>query len=187
MRWLQNLYNKVLNWSRHPKAPTYLAFVSFVDSSVFPVSPVFMLIPMAFARPEKAFLFATITSISSILGGLMGYILGMMAFEAVMLPFLQWMGYMGLYQSALQWFQQWGFWAILLACFSPIPYKIFTIGAGVLQLPVGLFLVSSGIGRFLRFFLIAIVIRFGGPKMESWIKRFFVNLNTKKLNCKNNE
>ncbi len=171
MRWLGNLYNKVLQWSKHPHAPRYLAFVSFVDSSVFPISPVFMLIPMSFALPERAFWFASLTTISSILGGIVGYALGWAAFESLMLPFLNGMGYMDLYQSALQWFQQWGFWAILLACFSPIPYKIFTIGAGVLQLPLGWFLLASSLGRFLRFFLIAGIIRWGGPRMEALVRR----------------
>lgn len=174
MRFLSRLYTKVLQWSRHPNAPRYLVLVSFIDSSVFPVSPLFMLLPMTFVRPDKAFQFAFITAISSILGGILGYLLGLGAFEAVMSPLLQWLGYMDMYQVALQWFQRFGFWAILIGCFSPfIPFKIFTIGAGVLQLPFGWFLLAASIGRFLRFFLIAIVIRWGGPKVEPFLKRTF--------------
>src|SRR5437868_14323040 len=111
-----------------------------------------MLLPMSFAIPNKAFWFAAMATVSSILGGLLCYSLGFWAFEAIVHPFLVWMGYMELYQMALNWFQVWGFWAILLGCFSPfIPFKIFTIGAGVLQLPFGWFLIASSIGRALRF------------------------------------
>ena len=171
MRLLQ-LYDKVLRWSQHPKAPYYLGFLSFIDSSLFPISPLFMLIPMSFAAPKRAFLYATITTVSSILGGAFGYFLGFLAFEAIVHPFLIWMGYMQGYQAAIQAFQQWGYWAIFLGCFSPfIPYKIFTIGAGVMQLNLGWFLLASTLGRALRFFIIAGIICWGGPKMEPILRR----------------
>lgn len=169
---LLGLYEKVLEWSRHPNAPFYLGFVSFIDSSVFPVSPLFMLIPMSFADPSRAFFYAGITTLSSVAGGAVGYALGLLAFETVVNPFLNWMGYMGAYQSAVQSFQQWGYWAIFLGCFSPfIPYKIFTIGAGVLQLNLGWFLLASSLGRLLRFFIICAMIRWGGPKIEPLLRR----------------
>lgn len=174
MRILSYLYEKVLLWSKHPKAPFYLGVVSFIDSSLFPISPLFMLLPMAFHLPERAFWFAFIATSSSLLGGIVGYLLGYFAFEAIVHPFLEWMGYMGMYQASLSWFKEWGFWAILIGCFSPfIPFKIFTIGAGVLQLPIGGFLLAASIGRTMRFFIIAGIIRFGGPKMEPFLKRTF--------------
>lgn len=172
MRFLIKWYDKVLGWSQHPHAVRYLGFLSFIDASLFPISPNFMLIPMAYARPKSAFWFAAICTVASILGGILGYALGLFAFEALINPFLEWMGYMGQYQAALLWFQKWGFWAILLACFSPfIPYKIFTIGAGVLQLNLGLFLMASTLGRALRFYMISAVIRFGGPKIEPYVRQ----------------
>lgn len=172
MGLLYNLYEKVLGWSRHRHATRYLGLVSFVDSSVFPISPLFMLIPMTFALPKRAFYYATITAVSSILGGILGYFLGLFVFEAVVHPFLTWMGYMSAYQLALDWFYKWGFWAILIGCFTPfIPFKIFTLGAGVLHLHLGWFLMCASIGRFLRFFVIAAVIKWGGPKMEPFVRR----------------
>lgn len=162
----------VLEWARHPKAARYLGFLSFIDASIFPISPNFMLIPMAYAEPKRAFRFAAICTIGSILGGLIGYALGLFALETIINPFLSWMGYTEMYHTALIWFQKWGFWAILLACFSPfIPYKIFTIGAGVLQLNLGLFLIASTLGRALRFYMISAVIRWGGPKMEPFLRQ----------------
>lgn len=174
--WVK-IYEKVLSWSIHPQASRYLILVSFIDASLFPISPLFMFIPMSFAKPERAFFFASITAISSILGGLLGYALGFVAFKSIMQPFLEWMGYMDGYQMALQWFQQWGYWSIVLGSLTPfIPYKIFTIGAGVLQLNLGWFLLASVVGRGLRFFLIAGFIFWGGPKMEPVLRRTLTRL-----------
>lgn len=182
MRILKKCYEKVLTWSRHPKAPYYLALVSFIDSSFFPISPNVMIIPMMYAMPSRAFRFAFITIVSSLAGGLVGYAFGYFAFESMVHPFLNWMGYMDKYQACLQWFQQWGFWAIIIGCLTPfIPYKFFTIGAGVLQLPLGGFFLASSIGRSLRFLLIAIIVRWGGPKLEPFLKRSFERLNGEKI------
>lgn len=172
---LLRLYEKVLEWSRHPRAIFYLTFLSFVDSSIFPLSPLFMLIPMSFADPNRAFFYAGVTTLSSIAGGIAGYCLGWLAFETIVQPFLVWMGYMEGYQNALQSFQQWGYWAIFIGCFSPfVPYKIFTIGAGVMQLNLSGFLLVSALGRALRFFIIAGMIRWGGPKVEPILRRIIV-------------
>lgn len=173
-QWLAKLYNKVLEWSRHRHAPRYLAIVSFIDSSFFPVSPMFMFIPMSFAHPSRTFWYATIGTLGSILGGMLGYCLGVFAFDALVAPFLQWMGYETFYHSALQAFEQWGFWAVLVGCFSPIPYKIFTIGAGVMQLNFPLFLIASSLGRFLRFFVVGCIIWWGGPKVETVLRRLLL-------------
>lgn len=171
-------YEKVLNWSRHPKAKRYLAFLSFIDASLFPISPLFMFLPMSFAKPERAFSYATITTISSLLGGVLGYALGIFAFEVMVEPFIQFMGYTKYYQMSLQWFQTWGFLAIIIGCLSPmIPYKIFTIGAGVMQLNFGWFMLASAIGRTLRFFLIAALIRWGGPKVEPYLRKTLTRIS----------
>lgn len=171
MRFLNKLYQKALLWSNHPKAIYHLAWVSFVDSSVFPLSPAFMFIPMSFAKPERAFWYAWVCSISSVLGGIVGYALGYMAFETLLEPFIRFMGYTAFYEQALVWFQDWGFWAIFLAGLSPIPYKIFTIGAGVLQLNFMGFIIASFLGRMLRFFLMAAVLRWGGPRVLPFLRR----------------
>lgn len=171
MRILSQMYEKVLQWSRHPKAARYLGILSFIDSSIFPVSPMFMFIPMSFAAPHRTFWFATLATIGSILGGIIGYALGYFAFDVLMQPFFEWMGYLSIYDSAVQWFQRFGFWAVLFGCFSPIPYKVFTIGAGALQLHFGLFILASALGRFLRFFVIGALIWWWGPKVEPFLNR----------------
>jgi len=176
-RFLIAWYDKVLAWSKHPRAPWYLGLISFVDASVFPISPLFMLLPMSFANPRRSFHFALIAIISSFIGGMVGYALGFFAFEVFINPFINWMGYVGYYQMALQWFQTWGFWAILIGCLSPIiPYKIFTISAGVMQLDFGWFLVASIIGRSLRFLLIAAFICWGGPKVAPLLRKTLVKI-----------
>jgi len=169
---LYNSYEKVLKWSRHPKASRYLAGVSFADSSVFPISPIIMIIPMSLAEPQKAFRWAWIATWFSIFGGILGYALGKYAFQPFILPFLQDLGYMEAYQSALNSFATWGYWAVFIGAFMPIPYKVFTIGAGVLGLNLPLFLLSSFGGRGIRFSVIAGLIRFGGPKFEAWFRRY---------------
>lgn len=171
---LQKLYEMVMRWSRHPQAVYYLGFLSFIDASLFPISPNFMLIPMCFAKHKQAFFLALVTTAGSILGGVCGYLLGFFAFKTVVHPFLEFMGYMAGYQAVLQSFNQWGYWAIFIGCFSPfIPYKIFTIGAGVLQFNLIGFLLASTLGRACRFFIIAAVIYWGGPKVEPFLRRRF--------------
>lgn len=172
MRFINSCYQTVLSWTRHPKAVRYLGIVSFIDSSIFPVSPAFMFIPMAFAKPSCAFWYAWVCTVASVLGGMVGYLLGYFAFEWLLQPFIEWMGYGELYLNALQWFQDWGFWAIVLAALSPVPYKIFTIGAGVLQLSFPGFVLASFLGRAARFFLMAAAIYWGGPKVEALFRRF---------------
>lgn len=176
-RFLVSWYDKVLVWSKHPKATRYLAFVSFVDASLFPISPLFMLLPMSVAEPKNAFRFAAIVIISSFFGGILGYGLGLFAFEAIVNPFITFMGYGESYQLANHWFQEWGFWAILFGCVTPIiPYKIFTIGAGVMQLHFGWFLLASLTGRMIRFLIIATIIRWGGPRVEPLFRKTLLKI-----------
>jgi len=171
-------YDKVLAWSRHPNATRYLAFLSFIDASLFPISPLFMFLPMSFAEPKRAFSFAGITTVASLIGGAIGYGLGFFAYETLVGPFINMMGYAHYYQMALQWFQTWGFLAIIIGCLSPIiPYKIFTIGAGVMQLNFALFMLASMVGRTLRFFIIAAFIRWGGPKVEPYLRKTLIRIS----------
>jgi membrane protein YqaA with SNARE-associated domain len=177
-RFLLPWYDKVLKWSKHPKACWYLGLVSFIDASLFPLSPLFMVLPMSFSNPARAFHFAAIVIVTSFVGGMIGYSLGLFAFEALISPFIHWMGYATYYEMAMHWFHQWGFAAILFGCLTPfIPYKIFTIGAGVMQLNFGGFLLASLLGRILRFLLIASIIRWGGPKVEPVLRRTLTKIS----------
>ena len=170
MKIFGRLYERVLIWSRHRHAPWYLAGLSFSESSFFPVPPDVMLAPMSLASPHKAMRFALITSAASVIGGLAGYAIGFFAIDLAE-PLLRDMGYWDGYQTVNRWFVRWGFWAVLLAGFSPIPYKLFTISAGSMGMPVPAFFLASLAGRSTRFFLVAGLIRWGGESMENKLRK----------------
>jgi len=161
----KRLYQLVLSWSEHPKASKFLVGLSFAESSFFPIPPDVMLAPMCLARPGKAFYFASITTLASVLGGVFGYLIGHYSFELVE-PVLATLHYQGKFELVKQWFVEWGFWAILIAGFSPIPYKLFTIAAGMLGMVFLPFVLASIVGRGARFFLVAFLITLGGDDLR---------------------
>jgi membrane protein YqaA with SNARE-associated domain len=169
MRLFGPLYDRVLAWSGHPHARWYLAGLSFAESSFFPVPPDVMLAPMTLARPERWHRLAFLTTITSVLGGLAGYAIGYFALDLVE-PFLRSRGYWDGYLQVRSWFETWGFWAVFVAGFSPIPYKLFTISAGALAMFLPSFVLASFVGRGARFYLVAWLIRLGGPAMETRLR-----------------
>ncbi|HID46448.1 MAG TPA: DedA family protein [Chromatiaceae bacterium] len=171
MKLFSGLYARAMQWARHPKAPWYLAGLSFSESSFFPVPPDVMLAPMSLARPEKAWLFAFITTLASVVGGIAGYFLGLWAFDFIE-PLLHDIGYYEKYLQVHAWFDEWGFWAIFVAGFSPIPYKLFTITAGVISMTFLPFVLASAVGRGGRFFLVAGLMSWGGKPMEEKLHRY---------------
>ena len=171
MRLFGPLYDKVIDWARHPHAERYLGALSFAESSFFPIPPDVMLAPMCLADRQKAWRFAAITTVTSLLGGIAGYAIGYFLFEAVE-PWLHDMGYWSAYEQGKAWFDQWGVWAVFVAGFSPIPYKIFTITAGVAVLNFPGFVIASLIGRGARFVLVAGFVVLGGERMEAMIPRY---------------
>ncbi|GAB3537825.1 YqaA family protein [Noviherbaspirillum agri] len=171
MKLFSSLYSRAMTWSRHPHAPWYLGGISFAESSFFPVPPDVMLAPMCLANPRRAWFFAFLTTLTSVLGGLFGYIIGYFALDAI-LPWLQESRYWPAYQTAVAWFERWGFWAVFVAGFSPIPYKVFTIAAGAMSMALLPFTIASVIGRGLRFFLVAGLMAWGGSRMEALLHRY---------------
>lgn len=165
------LYERVMRWSAHRHAPRYLAGLSFAESSFFPIPPDVMLAPMALAQPRRAWYLAALTTIASVLGGVFGYLIGRFAFE-LLEPLLHQFGYWEGFVRAQDWFERWGFWAVFLAGFTPIPYKVFTIAAGVVAMPFLPFVLASFIGRGARFFLVAGVMVWGGERMESLLRTY---------------
>jgi membrane protein YqaA with SNARE-associated domain len=165
------LYDKIIGWSRHRHAPYYLAGLSFAESSFFPVPPDVMLASMTLAKPDKAWYYALLTTISSVLGGLVGYIIGALFFELAA-GYISYLGYETAYQTVQQWFVTWGFWIVFLAGFSPIPYKLFTIAAGAMHMALLPFVVASLIARGARFFLVAGLLYLGGERFENQLRRY---------------
>lgn len=166
------LYNKVLKWSEHRFAVRFLMCLSFVEASCFPVPPDVMLGPMTMAKPDKAWRYAFIATLFSVLGGILGYILGLGAYHTIVLPLLSFLGKQQAYNVALSWFQYWGVWVVIIAAFTPIPYKLFTIGAGALQMSFPAFVVASLIGRSMRFFLVCGLFKIGNKYFADWIQRW---------------
>lgn len=168
----QRLYDRVLAWSAHPRAPSILAGLSFAESSFFPIPPDVMLAPMCLAKPRRAWWFAALCTIASVLGGLAGYLIGRLAFGAIE-PWLMESSYREAFLAAVDSFERWGALYILLAGFTPIPYKVFTISAGVVGMPVLPFVLGSTVGRGGRFFLVAGLIRAlgerGAERLRTWV------------------
>lgn len=165
------LYDRVIALSAHRRAPAFLTVLSFTESSVFPVPPDVMLIPMCLAKPKKGWLYAALCTLSSVLGGMAGYLIGKLAFDWIE-PWLMNSSYADTFTSAVAAFETWGFWYILLAGFTPIPYKIFTISAGVVGMPFLTFIGGSVVGRGGRFFLVATLIRLGGETLAARMRKY---------------
>ncbi|MBU0500472.1 MAG: DedA family protein [Gammaproteobacteria bacterium] len=171
MNLFSSLYDRVMAWAGHRHAPRYLAGLSFAESSFFPIPPDVMLAPMCLARPAKAWGYAALTTVASVLGGILGYLIGLLSFDLIE-PWLHRFGYFDEYLTARQWFDNWGFWAVLLAGFSPIPYKVFTISAGVIAMSFPPFVIASILGRGGRFFLVAGFMAWGGERMDGLLRRY---------------
>ena len=171
MRIFEPLYHRVIGWSRHRYAERYLGALSFAESSFFPIPPDVMLAPMCLAERARAWRFAAVTTLTSLAGGIAGYGIGYFLFDAVE-PWLHEMGYWPQYLEGKAWFDAWGVWAVFIAGFSPIPYKIFTITAGVAALNFPGFVIASFIGRGARFFLVAGLVVAGGERMEKMVPQY---------------
>jgi len=171
MKLFEPLFDRVLAWSRHRHAEWYLGGLSFAESSFFPIPPDVMLAPMVVAQPEKGWRFAAVTTVCSVLGGLAGFAIGAVAFDALY-PYIEQFGYAEAFARSQEWFDRWGFWAVLAAGFSPIPYKVFTIAAGAMAMPLAPFALASLVGRGARFFLVAGLLYWGGERVESTLRRY---------------
>lgn len=168
----QALYDRVIVWSRHRHAPRYLFALSVTEATVFPVPPDVMLAPMVLADRDSAWRLALLTTVASVLGGLLGYLIGLLAIEAVM-PLIERLGHVEAYHSAVEAFERFGVWFVILAGFSPIPFKVITIAAGALGMPLVGFVVGAMIGRGARFYMVAGLIYSGGERaadnLREWV------------------
>ncbi len=170
MKLFGPLYERVLEWSRHPHAERYLGAMSFAESSFFPIPVDVMLAPMCLADRKHWVRYATIATVFSVLGGLAGYAIGYGMFEAIE-PWLKQSHYWEAYETSRRWFDEYGVLVVFVAGFSPIPYKVFTIAAGVATLNVPGFFIASLVGRAARFFLVAGLVRAGGERFETSLSK----------------
>ncbi|MDT0593288.1 YqaA family protein [Glaciecola petra] len=172
MKIFTPLYDTCLRWAKHRHAEKYLAGLSCAESTFFPIPPDVMLAPMVLGQTHKAWRFALVCTIASVIGGIIGYALGYFAFESWLAPLIEQWGYAEKLALAEAWFAKYGVWVVFIAGFSPIPYKIFTISAGALAMAFFPFVIASTIGRGMRFFLVAAFMKYGGPPMEAKLKDY---------------
>ena len=163
-------YEKALAWSRHPKAPWLLTGLSFIEAIFFPIPPEVMLAPMSLAQPRRAFRFAALSLAGSMAGMFIGYALGYFALEAAM-PLVEKLGYAEQFETIKTQAAENGFWLLLVAGFTPIPFKVFTIASGAVGMPLLPFFFGALIGRGKRVFLVAAAIRLGGERAERALHR----------------
>jgi membrane protein YqaA with SNARE-associated domain len=168
---LRRLYDWTLAWAAHPRALWVLAFVSFLESSIFPIPPDALMIPMILAAPRKAWIIAGVCTIASVAGALLGYAVGYLAWEGLGEPILTGLGKEGYYDEFRTTYAEWGAWAVLVAGVTPFPFKVITILSGAAALDVWVFLIASVVARGMRFFLVAALLwQFGAP-LRGFVER----------------
>ena len=172
MKIFSRLYELVLTWAAHPRATRYLAALSFAESSFFPIPPDVMLAPMVLAQRQRAWMLAAVTTLWSVLGGIAGYLIGMFLFNVVATPVINFYEAEAAFEVVRAKFQAHGVWIVFLAGFTPIPYKLFTISAGLASMSLLPFVAASLVGRGARFFLVAGLIYAGGDRFESQLRRY---------------
>ncbi|QDJ13470.1 hypothetical protein CEP45_06230 [Mergibacter septicus] len=169
MKLFGSLYDKLIQWSKHRWATFWLLVVSFIEAIFFPLPVDIMLIPMAISKPNQAFRYGLYAGLASTVGGIVGYLIGYYAFDLIKDYLNQW-GYQSAWDLAVSWFQQWGILVAFVAGFAPIPYKIFAICAGALQMAFLPFILMSLLSRTLRFLLVAKLSAWGGQRFAAQIR-----------------
>ena len=169
---LRSLYDRTMSLADHPHALWWLALVAFVESSVFPIPPDVLMIPMIIARPDRAWLIATVALVASVLGGILGYLIGAFAYDTLGAPILMALGKEDAMAEFSTVFNDYGFWAVLTAGVTPFPYKVITIMSGFTAMPFMTFFITSILARGLRFFIVAALLwKFGEPVRDFIEKR----------------
>ena len=168
---LRRLYDWTLSLAASPHALWALAAVSFVESSVFPIPPDVLLIPMVLAAPSRAWAIAGVCTLASVLGGAFGYLIGWGAFETVGRPVLEFYGKDARFEEFADTYNRWGAWAVLVAGVTPFPYKVITILSGATGLNFWVFMAASAIARGLRFFVVAALLKRFGPPIRDFVER----------------
>lgn len=173
LRGLRRLYDWTLAWAEKPGATHALFWLAVAESSFFPIPPDVLLIALAVARPRRWLRLGAICTIGSVFGGVLGYFIGRGAYDVIARPIIEFYHLQQAVDLLSLKYQTYAFWAIFTAAFTPIPYKAFTISAGLFQVDLATLIVASIIGRGGRFFLVAGLLRLFGERMKRWIDRYF--------------
>ncbi|WP_321447702.1 YqaA family protein [uncultured Cohaesibacter sp.] len=168
---LRKLYDWTMGLASSRRATWALAGVSFVESSVFPIPPDTLLVPMVIAKKEKAWFYGAICTVASVIGGLLGYTIGALLFTQVAEPILAFYGYADKFASFTERYNDWGVWIVLIAGLTPFPYKVITIASGATGLSLPVFMVASIVARGLRFFVLAALLYWLGPPIRDFIEK----------------
>jgi len=168
---LRRLYAWTLKWAEHKHAIPALACISFIESSFFPIPPDVLLLAICFATPKLWFRAALWCTVASVLGGMLGYAIGLGLWDVVGKPIVDIYNGEEVMSKIAGWYDIYGFWGILIAAITPIPYKVFTIASGFLVFPFLPFVLASLVGRAFRFFAVAGIVRWGGEKMRPHIEQ----------------
>lgn len=175
---LRRLYDWVLRLAEHRLALPALAFVAFIESSVFPITPIVMLIPMVLARPERTWLIAGVCTAASVAGGVFGWWIGHTLYEEIGRPVLEFYGKAGMIDEFAAWFNEVGAEAVIFAALTPFPYKVVTLASGVTGLPVGTLIWASIVGRGMQFFGVAVLLWLLGARAKTFVERHMTTLAT---------
>lgn len=169
----RRLYDWTLRQAGRRNAEPVLGVVSFAESSVFPIPPDVLMIPMVVAAPERAWRIATICTIASVVGAMLGYAIGMFLFETVGRPIFEAYGLAEDFTAFQAAFTEWGWWIVAGAGFTPFPFKVITIASGAVALDPIVFILASLLSRGGRFFLVAAILWRFGPPVRALVERHF--------------
>jgi membrane protein YqaA with SNARE-associated domain len=168
---LRDVYHRTLALAGSPRAGWWLALVAFTEASCFPIPPDVLLIPMALARPQRAWRLAFICTIASVCGGALGYYIGYAVFNQLARPVIEFYGYGAKFAAFQAMYAEWGVWVILIKGLTPIPYKIVTIASGAANFNFWVFMAASVVTRGARFFIVATLLHFWGERVKDFIER----------------
>lgn len=171
--WPRRLYHWTLAWADHPQARWALFFIALIEASVFPIPPDVLLLALALGRPDLSLRFAGIATVGSTVGAVVGYGIGMLLLASVGIPVLTFFGAMPQFDHVESLFHSYGVLLVLIAGFSPIPFKVITIAAGAFGLSFWAFLLAALCSRGARFYLEGMLMRWGGERLRLWVERYF--------------
>lgn len=170
---VRRLYDWVLSWAESPYGATALFLLAFAESSFFPVPPDVLLIALCISIPTRAFKYALLCTIGSIIGGIVGYGIGYYGYETIGQPIIDFYNGQAIMESIRLQYERYGFWGVLIAAITPIPYKVFTISSGFFSFNFGSFFLASIVGRSIRFFAVSALIWKFGPPIRAFIDKYF--------------